>query len=294
MTTYGDALYQYGGVPVGAFQPDGSGVTYFVDNNKGNDGNTGLSWEKAFSTLSRATTISNVQTASGGVAARRNTIYLSADRLVEDLTTLPDKCDIVGVGSTDSFKGGTLEGDHAVTSGTGTRFFNMGFEPGTSADIFTFTTCSGIEFWNSQFRANRGGATAVSGIDSTACINLKVIGCEFRGAFSADYIDIGAGAIDGTIIKDNIMVGGADNGFMVTGTATITGGNRGIIVGNFIECADIFIDVNATSLFNVMDNVCISGETLGSSSYVIDLTFASGNRVTGNDVSATIPVIPAT
>jgi hypothetical protein len=46
-------------------------------------------------------------------------------------------------------------------------------------------------------------------------------------------------------------------------------------------------------VFNVVDNVCISGEALGASSYVIDLTYAVGNRVTGNDVSATIPLIPA-
>lgn len=68
---------------------------------------------------------------------------------------------------------------------------------------------------------------------------------------------------------------------------------RGLIMGNLIQCADKFIDTQATSVFNVVDNVCISGEALGASSYVIDLTYAVGNRVTGNDVSATIPVIPA-
>jgi hypothetical protein len=66
-----------------------------------------------------------------------------------------------------------------------------------------------------------------------------------------------------------------------------------LIKGNFIQCADIFIDTQATSVFNVVDNTCISGEALGGSSYVIDLTYAVGNRVTGADVSATIPVIPA-
>ncbi len=292
MTTYADGVFQYGGQPVGTFQPDGSGTPFFVDNNFGSDGNDGLSWGEPFSTLSRATTVSNVDIARGSDRwARRNTIYFAGDRLVEDLTALPNKCDIIGVGSTDSFKGGTLEGDHVIASGTGTRFFNMGFEPGTATDMWVFSTggSSGIEFHNCQWRANRGGAVAVSGIDVTNCINLKVINCEFRGAFSADYIDIGAGAINGMIIKGNTMVGGADNGVMVTGTGTITGGQRGLIADNYIECADIVIDVNATSVFDVINNIGISGEALGGSSYVIDLTFAAKNLITGNDISVGVP-----
>lgn len=291
MTTHADMLFHLGGVPVVGGQ-DISGTSYFIDGNFGSDGNDGQSWESPFATFARSVVVSNVDIARGSDRwARRNTIYLAGDRLVEDITALPNKCDVIGVGSVDSFKGGTLEGDHVIASGVGTRFFNMGFEPGTSADMWTFSTAgsSGIEFHNCQFRANRGGATAVSGIDVTNCINLKVIGCEFRGAFSADYIDIGAGAINGMIIKGNTMVGGADNGIMVTGTGTITGGQRGLIADNYIECADIVIDVNATSVFNVINNIGISGEALGGSSYVIDLTFAAKNLITGNDISVGVP-----
>ncbi len=292
MTTVSDILYDLGGRPVAGGQ-DPSGVTYFVDGNRGSNGNDGRSWDDAFKTLAFAFAASHANIASGGVAARRNTIYISGDWFVEDLVALPQKTDVIGVGSSDGFKGAGITGNHVpVNAAIGTRFYNVNFRATAAADLWVITgAVAGLEFHGCRFLS--GGTAPVSGIDTTACTFLKVIGCEFSGSFSADYIDIGPGAIDNMVIKDNIMSGGSDNGIMVTGTATMTATRRGMIVGNFIECADIFIDVNSTSLFNVMDNVCISGEALGSGSYVIDLTFASGNRVTGNDISATIPVIPA-
>lgn len=291
MTTHADMLYHLGGVPVASGQ-DISGTTYFVDGNSGLDSNDGKSWENAFQTFARAVVVSNVDIARGSDRwARRNTIYMAGDRLVEDITALPNKTDVIGVGSCDSFKGACLEGDHVIASGTGTRFYNMGFEPGTADDIFTFSTAgsSGIEFHNCEFRANRGGSVATGAIEVTNCINLKVINCEFRGAFSSEYINIAAGAINGMIIRGNTMVGGADNGIMVTGTGTITGGQRGLIADNYIECADIAIDVNATSVFNVINNIMISDAAIGSGSYVIDLSFAAKNLLTGNDISVGIP-----
>lgn len=290
MTTFADALYQYGGQPVGVFQPDGSGVTYFVDNNRGNDGNDGLSWVKAFKTLSRATVISDAQTSSGGVAARRNTIFLSADRLVENITTLPSKCDVIGVGSTDGFKGGTLEGDQIVTSGTGTRFYNMGFEPGTSVDIFVVSSgVSSLEFHNCEFRADRGGATAISAIDVTASIGFKLFGNLFRGAFSGDVIDIGAGAVNHMEIIGNKIVGGANDGIIVTGTTTITGGQIGIIKDNLIQVAGVTINDGADSTLIVAKNNLISAANDGASSYVITVGFAVDNSVTTANSKKRIP-----
>lgn len=270
-----------------------NGTVYYVDGNFGADTNDGLSWDTPFATLAVAFAASHADIASGSNRwARRNTIYCAGDWFVEDLVTLPQKTDVIGVGSCDGFKGAGITGNHApVNTAIGTRFYNIIFRPTAATDLMILTTaCTAVEFHNCQFQAVNGGTYAPSGIDATGSVFLKVIGCEFSGGFTADYIDIGAGAIVGTIIKDNIMTGGADNGIMVTGTGTITANRRGSIIGNFIECADIVIDVNSTSVFNVMNNVGISGEALGASSYVIDLTFASNNVITGNDVSATIPV----
>ncbi len=273
----------------------GAKTVYYCDGNAGNDNNNGVGgWENAFKTLAVAMAASHADIALNKFGwAARNVIYARGDWFVEDLVAFPQKTDVIGVGSADGFKGAGVTGNHVpVNTAIGTRFFNMNFQPTAAADLFVLTgSQGGAEFHGCRFLS--GGVAPVSGIQATACTFLKVIGCEFSGSFSADYIDIKAGAIDNTVIMNNIMSGGLSNGIMVTGTATMTANRRGMIVGNFIECADIFIDVNSTSLFNVIDNVCISAAVLGSGSYVIDLSFASGNRVVGNDIAATIPVIPA-
>ena len=50
MTTFGDGLFQFGGVPVGMQFPT-AGNTYFLDPTKGSDNNNGLTIDKAFKTL---------------------------------------------------------------------------------------------------------------------------------------------------------------------------------------------------------------------------------------------------
>lgn len=272
---------------------DGSGSTYFVDNNSGSDSNDGGSWDRAFKTFARAVTISNIDIARGSDRwARRNTIYYAADTETATIVAFPNKCDVVGCGSYDANAMPGITGNHApVNAGNyGTRFYNIWFKaPAVASPIITLaSTSSGIQFHNCVFSAN---AVTTRGILATASPFLKLIGCRFEGAFVNDYITFGTGEAGGTVIEGCIMQDGADNGIMI-GAGT-TASWRGLIRNNFIQCADKFLDTQATSVFNVVGNDMISGEALGSSSYVIDLTYAVGNRVTGNDVSATIPVIPA-
>lgn len=268
---------------------DGSGSTYFVDGNSGHDGNNGTSWEDAFKTVAAAITVSHADIGRGSDRwARRNTIFIAGDRFVEDLTTLPQKTDIIGVGSADGFKRAIIRGTHAITSGVGTRLIGVGFDGASAAAIVTLTGCSSVEFIGCEFNAT-GSATATGAIDSTATTHLKIIDCELYGAFSGDVIDIGAGAANGTRIIGNRIIGGADNGIVITGVATITGSQRGLIADNYIDVADKVIDTRATSVFACMNNICISGEALGGSSYVIDLTFAAKNVITGNDISVGVP-----
>jgi len=272
-----------------------SGTVYFVDGNSGADTNNGKSWKSAFKTLAVAFAASHADIARGSDRwARRNKIYIAGDSFIETLVIFPQKTDVIGVGSMNGFSKTSIEGNHApVNAGFGCRFYNVQFEPTTAADLMTLTgACWGAEFHGCDFLAygSTSGLTATGGILTTACTMLKVEDCEFLGSFANEYIDIAAGAIDGMSIIGNTMTGGADNGIMVSGTGTYSVGRRGVIANNMIECADIFIDVNATSVFNVMNNTCISGEALGSSSYVIDLTFACNNVLTGNGVSATLPV----
>lgn len=273
------------------------GKTYYVAGNYGDDTNDGSSWDKAFKTLAVAFAASNTNIAASSKGwAARNTIFISGDTFSETLTIFPNKADVVGVGSYDANDMAGITGNHVIANAGnyGTRFFNVMFHGAAVAGpiVTLASTSSGVQFIDCIFDAPVSGTTNTRAILATASPFLKVIGCQFRGPFSADFITFGNGEAGGTMILNNIMQDGADNGIMI-GSGT-TASWRGLIMGNLIQCADKFIDTQATSVFNVVDNVCISGEALGSSSYVIDLTYAVGNRVTGNDVSATIPVIPAT
>jgi len=243
--------------------------------------------------FARAVVLSNINIGSGAQRwARRNTIYLLGDRLTEDLTTLPDKCDVRSVGSTDSFKGGTIVGNHTIGSGVGTRFYGVGFEPGAAADIFTFTTAgsSGVEIHGCEFRATRGANTAVSAIDITNCIGLKLYNNEFRGAFSGDVIDIGAGAVNHMVIDGNLIVGGANDGIVVTGATTITGGQMATISNNEIYVNNVTINDGADSTILVVGNTCVTAAAYGAGSHVITVEFAGGNIVTANGATYPIPV----
>ncbi len=290
-----------GGGPItinseGAIMRQGVGREFFVAGNWGSDSNEGDSWDAPFLTLAAAITANNADVAADKYGwDTRNRIYLTSGPTTETLVAFPNKCDVIGVGSYDANDMPGITGNHApVNAGNyGTRFYNIFFHGAAVAGpiVTLASTSSGIQFIGCVFDAPVSGTTNTRAILATASPFLKVINCTFRGPFSSDYITFGTGEAGGTQIVGNLMQDGADNGIMI-GSGT-TASWRGLIMGNLIQCADKFIDTQATSVFNVVDNVCISGEALGSSSYVIDLTYAVGNRVTGNGVSATIPVIPA-
>jgi len=279
----------------GATAPDGSGSYYFVDGNSGSDGNDGKSWATAYKTLTVAFAASHANIASASDRwARRNTIYIAGDRFDEDLVAFPQKTDVIGVGSCDAYPMPGISGNHApVNTHYSTRFINIRFEPGASSDIVTLTSSgSGCEFDGCVFVGVFGSYTAPSAIDATAHPLLRIRNCRFEGAFSGDVIDIGAGDASGTEIVGNTIVGGADNGIVITEVATVAGmSSRGVIADNYIEVADKVIDTRAESVFNCIGNRCISGEALGASSYVLDLTYACDNMITGNDAAILLPDI---
>lgn len=299
LTNFPNGISSFGLGVYGSGLQDNSGRTWFVDGNSGNDSNDGFTWETARKTLASAFASSHADIAGTGDQgvnkhfARRNTVFIAGDFFVEDLVAFPQKTDVIGVGSADGRKGAGIIGNHApVNAGLGTRWFNVNFQAGSAADLITLTSaCLAQEFHGCSFLS--GGTVPTGGIKATASNFLKVVDCMFEGSFSNEYIEIAAGAMDGLLIKDCVMTGGADNGIMFTGTGTITANRRGNIIGNFIECADICIDVNDPSVTNVIDNYMISGEASGSSSFVIDLTWACNNRLTSAGTFAYIPAEPA-
>jgi hypothetical protein len=281
----------------GALKPGGVGKRYCVAGNYGLDGtygHDGSSWERAFKTLEYATTINNANIAANSYGwAARNKMYISGDRFTEDLVAFPNKCDVIGVGSCDAYTKAGIRGNHAPvnTDNYGTRFINVQFEPAASSDLITLaSTSSGPQFLDCNFIGVFGAYTAPSAIQTTACELVKILGCNFEGAFSGDIIDICAGQINGMRIIGNNIVGGANDGIIVSGVATVTGiSDRGIIADNFIQVAAITLDTRAVSVFNVYGNRLISAAAVGAGSYVIDLTYACNNWLTGADVMVPIP-----
>jgi hypothetical protein len=276
----------------GRMIPTAVGKTYFVSDNYGSDNNDGSSWVKAFKTLAVAFAAShaNISANKYGWDAR-NTIFVSGSCFNEDLVVFPQKTDVIGVGSNDAFHMAGIVGNHVpVNTNYGCAFYNIRFLTEEAGVIVTLgSTNSGVEFHGCLFDATGTGHVATIGIQATASPYLKVQDCTFQGAFSTSFITFGAGQAAGTVIERNVMLDGADNGIVIVGTTTAA--YMGLIRDNLISCADITIDTTATSLFVVVNNQLISLEAVGASSYVIDLTYASNNMLTGNDVSVVIPDI---
>ena len=281
----------YGAMGLPAIQ----GKVYYVEGNVGLDTQDGLSWDKAKKTLASAITASNASIANADEKgyASRNTIFVKGDRLDEDLVIFPNKCDVIGVGSCDAYIGAGIIGNHAPVNAAnyGTRFINVNFFPDANGDIITIaSTSSGVQFINCVGIGVWGTKTAPSFIDITASPMAKILNCKMFGAFSGDVIDVGAGDASGMEIVGNKIVGGADNGIVITGVATVSGAmSRGIIAHNEIEVADKVIDTRAVSVFNCHSNICISGESNGAGAYVIDPTYAVDNKITCADTCIIVP-----
>ncbi len=288
------------GVPLPSAGRDISGSTYFVDNNSGSDSNDGSSWQKAFKTLARAVTISNLDIARGSDRwARRNTIYYCADTETADLVAFPNKCDVIGMGSYDANTKPGITGNHVpVNSGNyGTRFINIWFKaPADASPIVTLaSTTSGCQFIDCVFDAT---ATTTIGIQATASPFLQVINCDFRGAFVTSNITFGTGEAGRTIIKGNRMTGSAAAG-IVLGSGT-TASWEIVIDGNFIEAATLIIDDNSdsgTGIAYVVDNrlISLASSTTGYAENMdINLGRAAGNYLTTPNIATIYPILDTT
>ena len=115
------------------FYPNPSGgKDYFVDGNTQNTIQDGATWATAFDTLAEALAASHARigTAAYRSWAVRNRIFVVGDALVEDLTALAQKTDVIGVGQCDGFgPGARIQGNHVIgtTSYAGCRLINLAF-----------------------------------------------------------------------------------------------------------------------------------------------------------------------
>lgn len=295
LTAFPNGISSFG-IPLPAAGRDISGSTYFVDNNSGSDSNDGSTWERAFKTLARAVTISNLDIARGSDRwARRNTIYYCADTETADLVAFPNKCDVIGCGSYDANSKPGITGNHVpVNAGNyGSRFYNIWFKaPADASPIVTLaSTSSGIQFIGCTFSAT---ATTTIGIQATASPFLKVINCRFEGAFVTSDITFGTGEAGGTEIIGNTFVDSAAAGIVAGSGMTASWG--AVIKENTICAGTLVIDDNA-DLFYITDNRLISlaaSTTAYTENMDINIARAAGNYLTTPNIATVYPILDTT
>jgi hypothetical protein len=269
------------------------GTTYYVDCNAGADTNDGLSWGTAFKKLSVALAASHANIAAGATGwASRNRIFFKGDQTAtadgENLTALAQKTDIIGVGSTDWKSKPQLVGNHVIpntTSYMGCRFINVMFKGPvlSGGDIFSITGQHGIEFINCEFMGD-STTPATAAIVSTAGVSLKVIGCDFKGAFSDAVIELGAGQADGFVVKD-CFIQGANMGIDIPNTVTYATGKNGLIENNLIKTTLACINDALGTTFVRRNNLfTAAAEGVGLAGVIVcGIKYAQDNRCTTSD-----------
>ena len=266
------------------------GEVYFVEGNTGSDGYDGSSWDGAFKTLAYAIGVSN---ASRNSWATRNTIFIRGT-FTETLTTAPQKCDLVGVGSSNARPRPRITGSQAMTdTGWGSRFINLEFR-GDAAGVTMVWTAGGFEIHNCVF-SHAGTYTGTHAITmlnptdviisgcifemrneaffSTACITLtstsppnrcRIIDCDIKGAI---------GVLAGVGSDDNWFECSIENSHIFSSGVCIN-------------------DVTGNQGFRVIDNRLITqaAESIGG----MNVLLASGNLYTSTTDTRNFPFISNT
>jgi hypothetical protein len=270
------------------------GDIYYVDGNKVTAGD-GSSWDKAFNTLSAAMAASHADIAVSADRqwATRNIIYVRADGITEDLTTMAQKTDIIGVGSNDSYKKAKITGTWIVpdtVSYLGCRFFNMQFTDTGANAIFDMDSQGGIVFTGCLFDASP--ATTI-GINAKDCSWLQLIDCEFSAVSATAQFDTACVQIDDgdNSIYGCKFIGNTMNGAAIGIDWDDTASYNCWLDGNFIRAVGLPIDEEGDNVF-VVNNRWITDidTTTSTAGYDFNLQLAAGNIQMGvTGLGDTIP-----
>lgn len=274
----------------GVLASSGYYKTYYVDGNAGLDTNNGLAWTSAFKTLAVAMAASHASIAASSLGwAARNRIFVKADATTETLVKFAQKTDVIGVGSMDWRSKASIIGNHVIPttiSYQGCRFINMEFQsPAAGGDIITMTSQHGIEFIGCSFRGNSTTA-ATAAIIATDCVDLKIVDCDFTGAFSDAVIELGAGQADGFRVE-RCFIQGANMGIDIPATVTMAANKLGLIKDNVISSTLACINDALGTTF-VINNRLRTAANKGSAMagcIVCGITYAQDNRCTTGDAN---------
>lgn len=228
----GQILVEPGGSVMGG-NPTGA-ADYFVDLNVSATGDGSIA--SPFATIAEAITASN--TSIGLTAnrwwARRNRIFVMGDGIAESLTVLPEKCDIIGIGS-DLYPFPRVTGIHIPAAAkVACRFINMGFQATGTAEIFkVLAGCHGLSFIGCTFTSTAAGNTKAIAI--TDCAHVRIEGCNIQpgaGVAATGLFGLGI-SIEGTASIHDLYV--ANNRIFATaGIAIAAGDLNGSVVENNI------------------------------------------------------------
>jgi len=272
------------------------GEDYFVDGNVNSSG-VGTSWDEAVASLSEAITLSNtsIGLSANRWWARRNRIFACGDQeLVEGLTVLPEKCDVIGVG-TDLYPFPRVVGNHVIAAATvGVRFINMGFNSAANADLFDLPAgCHGLEFLGSVFTPSALGTPKALEINNAALV--KIIGCRFVIDAVGPTLFGQAIHFEGTIHQDCVVANNLIIGTIGFGVSEAGANCFGSVLdNNIIRATGLCVDDNSDDWI-ISDNRMMSeaaGDGGGNDAVVdCNLQLAVGNRITCSDhVNAPFPI----
>ena len=256
------------------------GEDYYVDGNVSASGD-GLSWSTAFATLAEAITASNVSIAltANRWWARRNRIFVCGDQEIdENLTVLPEKCDVIGTG-TDLLPFPRIIGNHTIAAATvGVRFINCGFIAEGTGDLFVIpASCHGLQFLGCWFQPK---TTSSKALEITSSAHLRIENCTFTvGAGDMDKIFGIAISLEGTVLHDVQILNNkitATAGIKVDSASAVAMG--GLIQGNTIRATALAIDDNSDD-FQVVNNRWMTDidTTTSTAGYDFNIQLACGN-----------------
>jgi len=251
-------------------------MDYFVDLNISTSGD-GLSWSTAFSTIAAAITASN--TSIGLTAnrwwARRNRIFVLGDGITESLTVLPEKCDIIGLGS-DLYPFPRVIGTHTIAvAKVSCRFINMGFQATGTGDLFVIPAgCHGLQFLDCTFTAATAGNTKCLEITDSA--HVLINGCKIitpAGAVTTSIFAVGI-AIEGTAAIHDFEA--SDNFIFATAPIEVANGtlNGSLIARNTLKA------VGGLCINDDSDDVaCVDNRLISSNAALAEASFCDWNSL---------------
>jgi hypothetical protein len=264
---------------------------YYVDLNVAATGDG--SPDHPFATIAEAITASN---ASIGLAAnrwwaRRNRIFVCGDGIAENLTVLPEKCDIIGCGS-DLVPFPRVIGHHTIAlAKVACRFINMGWQADGTGDLFVIPAgCHGLQFLGGMMQASAAGNTKALEITDSAIV--KIQGVEIHqnpGAYATGIFAVGI-AIEGvasnhqTLIDDCFIE--ATEGIDVVASAPAYGSR---ITNNLIKATVLTIDENSDVVIVANNRLITAVDIDADPALGIDCNpdLASGNIITGSGTAGT-------